>query len=264
MLARLDQRTFLSQERKGEKKGAFAGLRSVLSSMSIQRGYTVVKVRNYGKDGEEVLAEVSWSYVSPVRSKSGVGLPDREASVARAVRRAKAEVRRKVMAAGLNYLLTLTWRENMQDAAEADRAFRRFVVLVQRHIPGWKYVAVRERQKRGAWHWHVAVEGWQDVVLLRRLWREVVGDGNIDVSRSRRGKWKRSSLASYLAKYITKHCEVEFGKHRYRASRIVVPLVRRVIDGVVTVEDVIGILVREAGKVGYVWLSDGMGWCCSW
>ena len=60
------------------------------------------------------------------------------------------------------------------------------------------HIVVEERQNRGAIHFHVAVVGFQDVKLIRRIWLPIVGEGNIDV-QYRGGKkgiqWKRNRLA---------------------------------------------------------------------
>jgi hypothetical protein len=123
-------------------------------------------------------------------------------------------------------MLTLTYRENRTDARQCHTDFTRFIRLVREVMPGYKYVAVLERQKRGAGHWHLAVAGWQKVPVLRALWRRVVGDGNIDArSFANRGRPGDCSarLANYLSKYITKSIDehVEF-VHRYRRSHNIV------------------------------------------
>lgn len=230
---------------------------------------TVARLHDYGSelDGTR-LVEVGWSFVGRGRSSPGVRGKGRdpEGNKLRALRRAKAQVRRLVMAGGFDHLLTLTWRENMTDEAEADRAFCRFVRLVRSFLPGWRYVAVKENQERGAWHWHVAVKGFQDVVLLRRLWREVVGEGNIDVQYHRKGPcWKRAALARYLAKYISKVMDVAFGRHRYRAAHgITVPTVVRRFANQWAVEDVLRWALEFAGQITYVFQDEGCGWACSW
>jgi len=80
----------------------------------------------------------------------------------------------------------------------------------------FEYVAVPERQERGAVHFHLAIRGFRDVNILRYLWRRVLCDdgnacgenspGNIDITSPRRGgaQWNRAKLAQYLAKYMGK------------------------------------------------------------
>jgi len=135
----------------------------------------------------------------------------------RTTRRARTRVRRLAKAKGLSVLLTLTYRENMVDRARMARDFDVFVKRVRRIIPGFEYVCVFERQKRGAWHAHIAVpriltyyvhKGGlvRSYALLRSLWRAVVGsdNGNIDVSRNQRVNRSAAKLATYLSKYIGK------------------------------------------------------------
>ncbi|MFP3354636.1 hypothetical protein R0K04_25115, partial [Pseudoalteromonas sp. SIMBA_153] len=65
----------------------------------------------------------------------------------------------------------------MQDKARAKRDFDRFRRRVSR-VADFHYVAVLERQERGAWHVHIAVKGRQNYRVLRRIWLSVVGVGN--------------------------------------------------------------------------------------
>ena len=135
----------------------------------------------------------------------------------RTTRRARTQVRRLAKAKGLTVLLTLTYRENMLDRDRMARDFDVFVKRVRRVIPGFEYVCVFERQKRGAWHAHIAVPRIlaryvqrgilvKSYDLLRSMWRGVVGsdNGNIDVSRNKRVNRSSAKLASYLSKYIGK------------------------------------------------------------
>lgn len=135
----------------------------------------------------------------------------------RSTRRARTKVRRLAKAKGLTTLLTLTYRENMLDRDRMQRDLDVFLKRVRRVIPGFQYIAVFERQKRGAWHAHLAVERVQSHYLakgcmvrsydlLRRMWRAVVGEdnGNVDVSRNKAVARSAARLAAYLSKYIGK------------------------------------------------------------
>jgi len=141
----------------------------------------------------------------------------------RAHARARTTIRRTIMAARLDHLLTLTYRENIQDEKGTWRDFTKFIRLLRGEHQGrpWPYIAVQELQKRGAVHFHVAVCGFQDVVLLRRVWHHVIGGpdrGNIDV---RYFVGPKAKLARYLAKYVSKDITRESanGLHRYKRSR---------------------------------------------
>ncbi|MEQ8736396.1 MAG: hypothetical protein RIC29_15840 [Rhodospirillaceae bacterium] len=192
---------------------------------------------------------------------------------ARAYRRAKTAVRQSIMAAKLDHLLTLTYRENQTDHALAWKHFGRFMRLVRKHHPkGYPFVAVLERQKRGAMHVHAAVHGRQNVKLLRRLWHQAIGttDGNIDVKYFR---GKLSTLSRYLSKYITKDLDTEHteGQHRYKRSRgIEVPALIVMLPFNVAVEAEITQLFQSCSATveyldnhlddeGPKWL-----WACSW
>lgn len=135
----------------------------------------------------------------------------------RATRRARTKVRRLAKFKGLSTLLTLTYRENMLDRARMARDLDVFLKRVRRLLPTFEYICVFERQKRGAWHAHLAVKKIQphyiskgqmvkSYDLLRSMWRGVVGldNGNVDVSRNKRVQRSSAKLAAYLSKYIGK------------------------------------------------------------
>lgn len=59
-------------------------------------------------------------------------------------------------------ILTLTFKGNLTDKVQADRAFAKFSKTVL--VPHFgAYVRVTERQRRGAWHYHVVVDCLVDV-----------------------------------------------------------------------------------------------------
>ena len=136
------------------------------------------------------------------------------------------------MAVKADHLLSCTYRENEIDLHKAWDDWRKFVRKVKETIGEFRYVVVAERQKRGAIHFHAAVVGFQDVRMLRSVWRSVVVDGrNIDVQATRTDKgyqWKRHKLARYLSKYMSKEFDEDglSGRHRYRCSQgILIPSV---------------------------------------
>ena len=169
----------------------------------LDNGRYRIKLRNYG----EGLGEIGWSFAANSRpGKAGKGLSEeREEHEERAVRHARSRVRHLILGAGADHLLTLTYRENVTDFDRACADLRKFVRRMKAKLPGWLYIAVAEQQKRGAWHWHLAVCGRQDVDLVRSAWRHVIGDGNIDVKPPRGSKGQRSlALVKYLGKYLAK------------------------------------------------------------
>lgn len=159
----------------------------------------------------------------------------------RATRRARSRVRRRCKHQGLIEILTLTYRENQTDRDRMARDLDVFLKRVRRVIPNFEYVCVFEKQKRGAWHAHLAVQRvlpyyWQggqskklvkSFDLLRSMWRGVVGanNGNVDISKRKKQRWSPAKIAGYISKYIGK----SFGenlKHEnsYSASNGALPL----------------------------------------
>lgn len=192
-----------------------------------------VSVRKLGNGHAEasVRRAIHWEELGPVSPEALAmkGESDRrddedreERNRERAARRAKTMVRHRIKAAGLDALLTLTYRENQRDLALCKRHMKEFVRRIRRALPGFTYVAAFERQKRGAWHVHMAVHRLpallaaangvkvKSFAVVRAIWRSVVGElgGNID--QQARKRWSKQStgrLAAYLSKYMLKAFE---------------------------------------------------------
>ena len=154
----------------------------------------------------------------------------------RSSRRARTKVRRLCKNRGLTVMLTLTYRENMTDRSRMARDFDVFVKRLRRVVPDFQYVCVFEKQKRGAYHAHIAVPRvlshylhkgvlTRSYGLLRAMWRAVVGadNGNVDVSRNKRISRSSSRLAAYIAKYIGKGFDDGDEGDSYRASGRALP-----------------------------------------
>ena len=247
---RLDKRTYLDRE----------------------QGRCKITIRDYGGG----LCEVGWSFIGTL-AYGKLGRGESEARVVhedRAVRRARSTLRHKILAAQADHLLTLTYRENVTEYPQACTDLSAFLRQVKSEIPGWVYIAVPERQQRGAWHWHMAVQGRQDVDLLRGCWRRVVGDGNIDVQKPRiTTSDRRLALVKYLGKYLAKGFKDgnrELNGHRFRTSlgiqvpceSMALPTEHRA-NASQYIQDQ---LRARAGSVGFSWIDpQGLaGWACSW
>lgn len=140
------------------------------------------------------------------------------ANAERAAKRAKSRVRLLCKSLGADTLITLTYRSNMDDLALCKKHLREFVRRVTRVFSGFACVCAFERQKRGAWHVHLATRRIMPVAthngqfmrsydLLRAIWRSVtkVHGGNVDVSARRKHSQKSPArIAGYLSKYILK------------------------------------------------------------
>lgn len=140
----------------------------------------------------------------------------------RAAQRAKKRVRHLCKAMGTDSLLTLTYRALVTDLGLCKAHVKEFNRRLKRHLPGFQFVAGFERQKRGAWHVHIATSGIphhfivknevgvpcrvKSYDFLRRVWRDVVGvyGGNVDLSRRKARGSSCAKIAAYISKYITK------------------------------------------------------------
>jgi len=189
------------------------------------------------------------------------------------------------MAMGADRLLTLTYRENRTDPAQAWEDWQRFARLCRERFQEFKYVVVPERQKRGAVHFHVALNTYYSVRTLRALWLQVVTEGNIDITTPRTGgRWQVYKLAGYLSKYIAKTIGntekkdendpaglaqlVPLGSHRFRTSLgIEIVKIIRTFQGMHAEHELLLWLTEVAGSVAYIWKKDEKymcGWACSW
>lgn len=168
----------------------------------------------------QAIADHAECLQNPVPRSDFEQAEEDKANRVRATRRARSEVRRRCKHQGLVEILTLTYRENQTDRARMAHDLDLFLKRVRRVIPNFEYVCVFEKQKRGAWHAHLAVQrvlpyywkGGQDKKLvksfdlLRSMWRGVVGanNGNIDVSKRKKERWSPAKIAGYISKYIGK------------------------------------------------------------
>jgi hypothetical protein len=168
---------------------------------------------------------------------------DKQANHARAVRRARQNIRWLCKVMEADRLFTLSYRENQIDREQARADFSRFLRLVRggwrgvEGVPDWQYVAVLEKQERGAYHIHCAVKGWQRVKFLRQCWYKALGGtgnesgdqtpGAVNVTNPDKKKWghtgrnwKVNKLSSYLTKYLAKTFdETTSEKKRYWHTR---------------------------------------------
>lgn len=202
-----------------------------IGNFSAFRREWVVRGRNFGDGQVEITATRFDRYVGAQamslmpRAKRGES-ENAEPNQIDAAKRAKQQVRLRCKAIGADRMITLTYRENMIDK---NRLKKDFDALRRRlgKLQSFQYVAVAERQKRGAWHLHIAVKGRQNYRVLRSVWRNIVGidNGNIDVRNPFKEKGLRHKLASYIGKYITKDfAEHALNEKRYWTSRgITVP-----------------------------------------
>lgn len=158
--------------------------------------------------------------------------PRAETNIGRSVRRARTTVRRKALTMKADRMWTLTYRENKTDRDLSFKDFLKFVRYTRERFPDFQYIAVAERQKRGAWHFHIASNKFYPVKILNAIWQRVVGRNNGNVDIEYRKQCRNSNgispvkIARYMSKYITKGfnetgtIEDEHipGANRYRVS----------------------------------------------
>jgi hypothetical protein len=147
-------------------------------------------------------------------------------TLAASVRRSRKVMREKIQMIEADRILTLTYRENMGDIEQGWADLKAFIRRMKKRYRRLAYVAVPEYQERGAVHFHLAINGYYHVQTVRKLWRDTVGEGNIDIStnRSKSRNYKNRNLnarriAHYLAKYMSKTDIVLINRRRYSASQ---------------------------------------------
>jgi len=207
----------------------------------------VASIQETGEGYEAVVKEIDFQQLADQAWKREIGLRSRPKAISeadnkfRAQQRAKKVVRIKCKVIGADHLLTLTTREDSNTPDIMLERFRRFVRLYRTAIGAvWEYVAVLEAHPSNIQHhhMHIACAGRIDVHLARKIWLQCLGQeagapsmGNIDVKYIKVSSGKRSDkalrIARYISKYVTKDTAVAFNRHRYWASLIDVPALKR-------------------------------------
>ena len=144
------------------------------------------------------------------RRRLGVRSADYEQHRAANLRKAAGRARRYVKVNGLRYLWSLTFQANESDVGVADRAFWKFSRWLG--AQGVLWLAVREFQKRGAVHYHLAVDRFLSHTALAAAW----GQGYVFVTGPAHGG-KPGAAAGYLTKYLVKEIDDKrfVGRHSY-------------------------------------------------
>ena len=177
------------------------------------------------------VLEATWAPSKPDKLRSAVQRalsPQEQAhNQVRATARARAQIRRDLLTIEADRMFTLTYRENMTDRVRALEDFKKFTRSMRRHYPNWAAVTVLEWQKRGAAHFHMGVSGFFSVVVMRKVWLEIIGGGtgcgNVDVRFQPDGRGNAcSKLACYMGKYLAKDLDQgrQPGEHRYFRCQI--------------------------------------------
>jgi hypothetical protein len=142
--------------------------------------------------------------------------------------RAREKIRRLVNANFDNHskFITLTFRDNVEDLEEANRAFKQFVQRLRRRYGAFRYVAVIEFQQRGAVHYHMMSNlPYIPKVRLAQIW----GRGFVRIN----DVTSVDNVGAYLVKYMTKDAKDPRlrGRKCFLTSRgLVQPEVKRGIE----------------------------------
>ncbi|MCJ1779116.1 rolling circle replication-associated protein [Mammaliicoccus sciuri] len=121
--------------------------------------------------------------------------------------------------------LTLTTKENVTNRSKFNNMFDKFVTRLNYHVLGTKkrqikYIAVLEKQKRGAWHVHMMLFNISFVAhsKLLKIWRH----GAVRINKIHEID-DAANAGIYVAKYMEKGMSQELlesmGKKSYYSSR---------------------------------------------
>jgi len=195
-------------------------------------------VTDYGKKGIEALlcyqAEpLNWGKgKKPGERKAKTREEMKPEALQASQQRAKKNVKEKVIMLGADRMFTFTFRENVTDIDQAWEIWKDFQRRLKRGIPQkFEYVVVPEKQKRGAIHFHAAVKGYYNTVVLDHHWNQAIKSvlnvqgeivGNVDFSHQKYKQFKNSknrlAIGLYLTKYMTKDDLTGINRKRYSAS----------------------------------------------
>ncbi len=195
-----------------------------------------------------------------------------------AARRARQELRKRSKSIQANHMVTLTTKKNITDLDEFHALFKQWRRIMSKHA-AFHYVAVPERQTRGAWHLHVAMHGRPARQLAIRAWMKVCGGKGKGYCHIRPPKgagkfgkpWRQHELAGYISKYIGKDVGVsELNRKRYWSSRGIVVPVRQTFGvwmGYPSMYDALQPVLRDLERdfgtedlVAYVSAKNGSFW----
>jgi len=131
-------------------------------------------------------------------------------------------------------MLTLTYRENFTDRDLADQHVTALLRVIKKWHKGIGFLAVPEYQKRGAIHWHIALNVRVDATDVRAAWNKILEKSGLSGNINLQYFPSAAKQAAYLAKYISKDMDDpnRGTRKRYKRNRgLVIPeIVVRVAD----------------------------------
>ena len=143
-----------------------------------------------------------------------------------APRRARTCIRRHIMGSACDRMLTLTYRENFSDRDLADQQVSALLRIIKRWHKGIGYLAVPEYQKRGAIHWHIALNTRVEATRVRKAWNKILEKSGLSGNINLQYFPSAAKQAAYLAKYVSKDMDDpnRGTRKRYKRNRgLVIP-----------------------------------------
>lgn len=148
---------------------------------------------------------------------------EKDRSKFNSISRSKKNIRHIVKAniSQNNLFVTLTTRENITDYNKSAEQFRKFIQHLKRKGYYYPYIATREKQKRGAIHYHIIFFGCKFIPYddVLDYWAKKF-DGNVDFA----SVYNSSSvkyITWYIVKYIKKDIDGVSFKKRYLTNKII-------------------------------------------
>ena len=232
-----------------------AGHREISARNAVSWQETTYPV-NAHREGDGYLGEATAAQVAKWAAQDAADAAEqKEADRKKSAAKAKSRARRFMKEENFDEMLTLTYRENIQDYALSQKHFKEWVRRMKRALGAFRYCAGWEPQDRGAIHWHVAtnklpklanykgvkVKAWE---VGTKIWRDIVGTVEVrgpmrpgvarpvlpgglcfvggkprDPRNKRRRNMSIAKIAAYVSKYILKNClDRPDDKNRYSRS----------------------------------------------
>ena len=197
--------------KNSEKQGFFNFSETRFSGGRIEMVYSKApRKKNTGKNSPAAY-KIKDGKVIRISTGEVVKNPDLSSAIIKrkkeikksSIHRAGSKIRKLILENNLKYCWTLTYKDNQTDRKIALKDFKLFIEKVNRWIKSDKtfnYVAVMEQQKRGAWHFHIAVQAFMGFEKIEKLWKK----GFVQVNENTGDLGK---IAGYLAKYLKKSLE---------------------------------------------------------
>lgn len=121
-------------------------------------------------------------------------------------------------------ILTLTYQDNMTNYQKAYNDFRKFIQKLKRRYGNFEYLAVQEKQKRGALHYHIILFLYSETkeIYLKDIIK-IWGLGRCDLDLVDENNYH--ALPFYFSKYLSDYYKgqlIEANKRLYNTSRGVI------------------------------------------